>query len=89
MQLRGGSRATATSNIECFVTIVNDFQPLTIVTKGSILNDAAALDPSLQLVELWKNFENPSYSFPAGIYMLKVNNINTGARCEICSVNNK
>ena len=52
MQLRGRSRATATSNIECFVTIVNDFQPLTIVTKGSILNDAAALDPSLQLVEL-------------------------------------
>ena len=56
MQLRGGSRATATSNIECFVTIVNDFQPLTIVTKGSILNDAAALDPSLQL----ENFERTS-----------------------------
>ena len=24
-------------------------------------------------------------NYPAGIYLLKVNNINTRARCEICS----
>ena len=41
----GGSRATATSKIECFVIIVNGFQPLTIITKHSILDVAAALDP--------------------------------------------
>ena len=47
---RGGSRAAATSNMEYFVIIVNGFQPLTIVTKRSILDVAAALDPSLKLI---------------------------------------
>ena len=44
---RGGFRAAATSKTEGFVIIVNDFQPLTIITKHSILDVAAALDPSL------------------------------------------
>ena len=44
---RGGSRAAATSKIECFVIIVNGYQPLTIITKRSILDAAAALDPPL------------------------------------------
>ena len=43
---RGGSRAAATSKIECFVIIVNGFQPLTIITRYSILDVAAAQDPS-------------------------------------------
>ena len=42
---RGGSRAARTSKMECFVIIVNRFQPLTIITKHSILNVGAALDP--------------------------------------------
>ena len=42
---RGRSRAAATSKMECFVIIVNDFQPLTIIAKHSTLDDAAALDP--------------------------------------------
>ena len=46
---RGGSRAAATSKMERFVIIVNGFQPLTIITKRSILDVAAALDPSLML----------------------------------------
>ena len=33
--------------MECFVIIVNGCQPLTIITKRSILNVAAALDPPL------------------------------------------
>ena len=33
-QCRGGSRAAATSKMECFVVIINGFQPLTIITKG-------------------------------------------------------
>ena len=44
---RGESRPVATSKIERFVIIVSDFQPLTIITKRSILDDAAVLDPPL------------------------------------------
>ena len=44
---RGGSRAAATSKMERFVIIVNGFPPLTIITKRSILDVAAALDPPL------------------------------------------
>ena len=39
----------ATSKMERFVIIVNGFQPLTIITKRSILDVAAALDPPLCL----------------------------------------
>ena len=42
---RGGSRAAATSKMESFVIIA--FQPLTIITKRSILDVATALDPPL------------------------------------------
>ena len=44
---RGGSRAASTSKIEHFVIIINGFQPLTIITKCSILDVEAALDPPL------------------------------------------
>ena len=46
---RGGSRVAATSKMERFVIIVNGFQSLTIITKRSILDVAAALDPPLVL----------------------------------------
>ena len=39
--------AAVTSKMERFVIIVNGFQPLTIITKHSILDVAAALDPPL------------------------------------------
>ena len=42
---RGGSRTVATSKMERFGIIVNGFQPLTIITKRSILDVAAVLDP--------------------------------------------
>ena len=45
---RGGSRAAATSKMEHFVIIVNGLQPFTIITKHSIFDVAAALDPPLQ-----------------------------------------
>ena len=48
--IRGGSRAAATSKMELFVIIVNGFQPLTIITKCSILDVAAVLDPPLVMV---------------------------------------
>ena len=45
----GGSGVAATSKMECFVMIVNGWQPLTIITKRSILDLAAALDPPLHV----------------------------------------
>ena len=51
---RGRSRAAATSKMECFVIIVNDFHPLTIITKCSILDVAVVLNPSQVLFSfLW------------------------------------
>ena len=45
---RGGSRAAATSKMEHFVIISNGFQPLTIITKCSIMDVAAVLGPPLK-----------------------------------------
>ena len=45
---RGGSRAAATPKMERFVTIVNGQKSLTIITKRSILDTVAILDPSLR-----------------------------------------
>ena len=45
--LRGGSRTAATSKMEHFVIIVNGWKRLTIITKSSILDVAAALAPPL------------------------------------------
>ena len=44
---RGGSKAAATSKMECFMIIVNGWKSLSITTKHSILDVAAALDPPL------------------------------------------
>ena len=43
--VRDGSRTAVTSKMECFVIIVNGWKPLTIITKRSILDVAAVLDP--------------------------------------------
>ena len=50
--IRGASRTAATFKMERFVIIVNRFQPLTIITKCSILDVAAFLDPPLSIVLL-------------------------------------
>ena len=42
---RGGSKTAVTSKIERFMIIVTGFQPLNIITKCSILDAAAVLDP--------------------------------------------
>ena len=44
---RCGFRTAATSKMGHFVTIVYGFQPLTIVSKCSILDVAAVVDPPL------------------------------------------
>ena len=45
VESKGGSRTAATSEMELFVIIVNGWKPLTIITKSSILDVAAVLDP--------------------------------------------
>ena len=52
VETRCGSRTAATSKMERFVIIVNGFQPLTIITKCSILDVAAVLDPPLETAKL-------------------------------------
>ena len=49
--IRRGSRTDAASKVELFVIIVNVFQPLTIITKSSTSDAAAALDVSLGIKE--------------------------------------
>ena len=49
---RRGSRTAATSKVKLFVIIVNDWKPLTIITKHSILGVAAASDSSYTVVVL-------------------------------------
>ena len=44
---RGGSRTAASSKMEHFVMIVDGCKPLTVITKCSILDVAAVLDPPL------------------------------------------
>ena len=45
----------ATSKMERFVIIVKGFQPLTIITKRSILDFAAVFDPPLLLIYISSN----------------------------------
>ena len=53
---RDGSSTAATCKMEIFVIIVNDFQPLTIITKCSILDRAAVLHPPLTFLII--SFDN-------------------------------
>ena len=48
-RVRGGSRTAKTSEMERVVIIANGWKPLTIITKRSILDAAAVLDPSLRM----------------------------------------
>ena len=52
--LRAGSRTATTSKMELFVITVNGFHSLTIITKCSILDAAAILDPPLILLKQMK-----------------------------------
>ena len=50
---RDGSRTAATSKMEHFVIIVNVWNSLTIITKRTILDVAAVLDPPLKPLYLF------------------------------------
>ena len=70
-EFRGGSRAAAASKMERFVIIVNGFQPLTIITKRSILDVAAVLDPPLEFRYTSYEFESTIYEFKPTSYEFK------------------
>ena len=55
---RDGSRTAATSKMERFVIMINGLQPLTIITKHSILNVAAVVDPPLSKVNEKTNLDH-------------------------------
>ena len=58
LRIEAGSTTTATCKMEVFATIVNNFQPLSIVTRNSILNMTAGICSStLTNVRLWKKIE--------------------------------
>ena len=76
--VRDVSRAAATSKVERFVIIVNGFQPLTIITKRSMLDVAVVLDPplvsickrvTLNTVTFQRLPENQSKSLPICEYI--------------------
>ena len=61
--VRGRSWTVATTKMERFVIIVNGWKPLTIITKPSILDAAAALDPPLDSFNASsKQFQKDLYS---------------------------
>ena len=60
---RGGSRAAATFKMERFVIIVNGWKPLTIITKRSILDVAAALDPPRVKTDIVNMFRTSYFLF--------------------------
>ena len=60
----GGSRVAATSKMGRFVIIVNGLQPLTLITKRSILDVAAALDPPLNTSVAFLPYSQEVLAFP-------------------------
>ena len=55
---RGGSKTAATSKMELIVIVVNGWKPLTIITRSSILDVAAVLDPPLPLIFIFDLLHN-------------------------------
>ena len=63
-RLRGGYRAAATSKVECFVILAHGLQPLTIITKRTILDVGTALDPPLRRQEKFFKLKKKIKAFP-------------------------
>ena len=92
---RGGSRTAATSKMEDFVIIVNDFQLLTIITKCSILYVAAVLCRPVYLYHKTFNFKaqlgvTTLKNFPKGIRYdysyLPAQDVINRRLCSVCSL---
>ena len=61
--IKGGFRTAATSRTERFVIIVNGWTPLTVITKRSILDVAAVLDPPLTIYHIYSFAQTKIYYF--------------------------
>ena len=74
------SEPSQISKIKSFSKIVNSFYLLNIFVKSSIylhaIRQVKSKVTKIMLIRI---------SYPIGIYLLKVNNRNTRATCEICS----
>ena len=70
---RGGSRAAALPKMERFAIIVNGWKLLTIITKRSILDAAAALDLPL----LRKSFNSNRLKCLEILNAVEVGNVNS------------
>ena len=82
----GGSSTAATSKMELFLMIVNGFQPLTVITKCSILDVAAVLDPHQEtcIAMQWLLFILPENSSKKKRFLYSnvvINKINTKKIC--------
>ena len=66
---RDGSRAAATSRMECFVIIVNGWKPLSIITKHSIL-DVAASPRSAPALSVFFVFFFLNYRYPLQFHLI-------------------
>ena len=73
--IRGGSRTAATSKMERVVIIVDGWNPLTIITKHSILVVAAALDPPLPIFRFDFHLQSSNTFVKTVCAITKYNNI--------------
>ena len=92
---RGGSRTAATSKMEDFVIIVNDFQLLTIIAKCSILYVAAVVDRSVYVYLKTLNFKaqlgvTTQKNFPKGVRYdysyLPAQDVINRRLCSVCDL---
>ena len=67
---KGGSRTAARSKMECFLIIVNGFSPLTIITKRSIFDVAAGLDPPLIRFRFFRKKKKRKKKCKKGLWLL-------------------
>ena len=72
---RGGSRTAAATKMERFVIIVNGWKPLTIITKSSILDIAAVLDPPLMKGKITDSLRSPLTKKPTEVGYRKLNEV--------------
>ena len=70
INIRGGSRTGATFKMKLFVIIVNSFQPLAIITKCSILDVAAVLDPPLIILVILHYYS--SFPWTSAFWKMKL-----------------
>ena len=83
---RGGSRAAATSKMECFVIIVNGFQSSNIITKALHLGCCSSLDLPLMHT---KHFVEVSASVTKPVFFYFITDTHLSRQYLHCPLNSK